>query len=58
MDMLRRCREQFAHYGREHRAKAADVCQTDEYREQAKRKAAINEGLVEEIDATLSAWGA
>lgn len=57
MDMLRRCREQFAGYAREHRTKEADASRSAEDRGAAATKAATNERLVAEIDATLKEWG-
>ena len=57
MDMLRKCREQFAGYAREHRAKEAESWRTSEDRGAAAAKAATNERLVAEIDATLKEWG-
>lgn len=56
MDMLRKCRDQFAAYAREHRAKEADTSRSDEYRGAAAIKAATNERLVAEIDATFREW--
>lgn len=57
MDMLRKCRDQFAGYTREHRAKEADASRSAEDRSAAAAKAATNEKLVAEIDATLEQWG-
>lgn len=57
MDMLRKCRDQFAGYAREHRAKEADASRSAEDRGAAGTKAETNERLVAEIDATLREWG-
>ena len=57
MDMLRKCRDQFASYAREHRAKEAESWRTSEDRGAAGTKAERNERLVAEIDATLREWG-
>lgn len=56
MDMLRKCRDQFARYAREHRAKETDASRSAEDREDACIKAETNERLVAEIEATIRDW--
>lgn len=53
-DMLIKCRDQFAMYAREHRAKQANQNESVWYREGAGRKAEINEALVAEINTVLA----
>ena len=57
MDMLRKCREVFASRAEENRIVAADIDRPETYRGAAAAKAATNERLVAEIDATLKEWG-
>lgn len=56
IEMLRKCRDQFARYGREHRAKEADTSRAAEDRENACIKAETNERMIAEIDATIRDW--
>lgn len=56
MDMLRKCRDQFARYAREHRAKESNTSHSPEERENACIKAETNERLVAEIEATIRDW--
>lgn len=57
MDMLRKCRDQFARYAREHRARESNTSRTAENREISGIKAETNERLVAEIEATIRDWG-
>ena len=54
IDMLKRCREVFTSYAGEHSAKAKDFHNPPAYRERAAQRAAVNQGIVDEIDADVS----
>lgn len=57
MDMLRRCRDQFAGYAREHRAVERNRWAPPFLKAEHKLAAEADERLVAEIDATLKEWG-
>lgn len=57
MDMLRKCREQFARQAEAQRQAANNQTLPDAFRSAAGTKAERNERLVAEIDATLREWG-
>lgn len=57
MDMLRKCRDTFAGYAREHRKVARGSFTPSAIRAERTMLAERNERLVAEIDATLREWG-
>ena len=57
MDMLRKCRDTFASYAREHRKVARGNLTPSVIRQERTILAEHNERLVAEIDATLREWG-
>jgi len=51
--LLYKCRDQFAHYAISHRQKTTNTELSDEARQDAAKKALVNEGFVREINDLL-----
>lgn len=56
IDMLRKCREQFAFYACEHADKVENPELSADARNAAHVKGCVDLKFVDEIDATLKAW--